>query len=352
MSEDLKSNMLSEKLHSSSVILPYGSVMASGGASAVAAACNVDFLILPLLIVSVLQALWIARTDRDELQVKALRRRWSSPSLPGRQVGLHTIPLGLAVITLGFMSWALNSGSLVVKTVAILLFALMWIAEITMLWRFIKSLKSSDVALKTIGGAWFLVPAGLLGVAMATLDFNNKILPATNFVVYNVAALAALLGWILFLIFSGYASLRVLKFGLQDSGEVFWWIWMGCAGLSVAAFGNFVSPILTDGLWVNALFYGLATAASLIAIILCVPVYIKSVLFLFTKCSFKDAASWPPTFSSAVFCFGMLEAAQLFSSMFFYWIGFASGILTLVFWVVTMLWNFSLQNTVDKADAE
>lgn len=312
--------------------LPYGVVMATAGASALARACGLPALTAPLLALAIAQAVYIPLTGVWR-QHRTWRAQWAMGS-PSQLAGVHTVPLGLAVISGGLGDLGASDVAPWLEPVAIFSLVLAWVLTLVCIGRFAWSLMTRGMHLETVDGAWFLVPAALLGTGMATLTLADS-----GSVVWTWLALGSVLGgWAGYCATAIAAATRIRRCGIRGVAQAPWWIAMGCAGLAVAALGHLLhahdpGPMLHAGLAAVML------ATAVLAVILCVPIVGGSVRFLCLNCRFRALAAWPPTFSTAVFAFGCLQAGEVLSLPAFRWLGFGAGCATLVFWATTTGWN-------------
>lgn len=310
--------------------------MATAGASALAAPCGLTSLAAPLLALAVLQALYIPIVGAWRRQ-RSCRPKWSgwlAPQPAHAWAGIHTVPLGLAVISRQLGAAGLGADAPWLLAPAVVCLTLTWVLTLACVGRFLWALSTRGLRLQTLDGAWFLVPAALLGAGMATSGIIRPIPTAWNLLAFG----GVLAGWVGYWAVALLALIRVRRFGVGGVAQAPWWIAMGCAGLAAAALGHVLhgdmpGPALHDRLT-------MAMAATVaFAVVLCVPVVVASARFLLCDCHFRGAAAWPPTFSTAVFAFGCLQAGAVLSSPAFRLLGFAAGCATLVFWAVTSGWN-------------
>lgn len=311
--------------------------MATAGASTLAGLCGLPALVAPLLALAAWQALWVAVAAA--LRYRTAQRSGSSTTwavgAPHAHTGIHTVPLGVAVIAGGFAG--LDGAA--VPRLAWALFGLTWLLTCACVGRFVWSLARCGLEIERVDGAWFLVPAALLGAVLATLDIL-PLAPGWNGRALDLLALAgAAFGWLGYWAVAVPAALRVGRFGLRGAPLAPWWIAMGCAGLAAAATGD----VLDRGApWPPALHAALAWATGatiVVAVALCVPVLAGSAVFLVRRCRFRDAAAWPPTFSTAVFALGCLQAGTVLRVPALWTLGFGAGLATLVLWFGTAAWN-------------
>lgn len=217
--------------------LPYGGVMATAGAATLAVACGLPWADAPPLALTVLQAVWVAATAvRDHRHDFAA---WLSLGTADQHTGIHTVPLGLAVVAGGIAHFgAFNIEPWLPWASACL--ALAWLATVVCIGRCLTSLAVRGLALQAVDGTWFLVPASLLGVAIATVEVA-QLLPGPTAITLTLNWLAwigAMLGWAGYWAVLAVAAVRLSRFGLEGVPRSPWWIAMGCAGLAAAALGR------------------------------------------------------------------------------------------------------------------
>lgn len=320
--------------------LPYGAVMATAGASVLARWCGLQVLVTPLLALAAAQALWlmIAGTWRHRQELGLGWRPCCAIGPAHEHSGIHTVPLGLAVIASGLAALAARGSGQWVSMLAWACLGLTWLLTVVCVGRFAWSLVFRHVPLHRVDGAWFLVPAALLGAgiaadAVARLESGNA---AT--ILAELALAAVLCGWFGYWAVAGAALVRVWHFGLAGVPQAPWWIAMGCAGLAAAALGvTLQTPVAGD--WLQALRRDAMVATVIVAITLYVPVLVGSAAFLLRRCHYCSPAAWSPTFSTAVFALGCLESGEVLHSPVLRLLGLVAACTTLVFWAVTVVWN-------------
>lgn len=320
--------------------LPYGAVMATAGASVLAGRCGLQVLVAPLLALAVAQALWVpcAGAWRHRRGFGSQCRAWCNVGAAHRHTGIHTVPLGLAVIAGGLATLAAGGAGPWSWILACAGLGITWLLTLVYVGRFGWSLAFRDVALHTVDGAWFLVPAALLGAGIAAAAVAPLVSGNAATVLGALALAAVLLGWFGYLAVACAALLRVWRHGLGGVPQAPWWIAMGCAGLAAAALGV-VLPSAAKLVWLHRWLRDAMATTVVVAIVLCVPVLIGGAVFLLRHCRFRGAAAWPPTFSTAVFALGCLAAGSALHSSVLRSIGLGAGYATLLFWTVTMAWN-------------
>ena len=329
--------------------LPFGAVMATAGASALAGRCGMTPLVRPLLGLAILQAGWvtvraIARWGADF--PLGWRSRWAlGPA--HEHSGFHTVPLGLAVIASGLLALGAAAVTRWPLLCAGVCLGAAWLTAMIAVGRFGGSLAVRGVELHSLDGTWFLVPAVLLGAAIATDRLTAQVGGQWIDALQVLTAGSAVLGWFGYWLVAVLAGLRIWRHGLGSGALAPWWIAMGCAGLAAAALGQ-VLHSRPQGL--PAQWLADATAMSVsAAILLSVPVLLLSARFLLLKCEFRTAASWPPTFSTAVFAFGALQAGRVLHVLLLSTLGVGAAYATLLFWCVTAGWNLKCAYTTGFA---
>lgn len=320
--------------------LPYGAVMATSGASTVAGRCGLQALVTPLLGLAIAQALWIlvAGVWRYRAEFRLGWAAWLVVGSAKEHTGVHTVPLGLAVIAGGLaglspagpMPWLWHPAGICL--------GLAWLLTITCVSRFVGSLASHGLCLNTLDGTWFLVPAALLGTGMATQTLAAKFAGPLATLLVMSAFGAVLIGWVGYYLVTAAAFVRLRYFGLGGVPQAPWWIAMGCAGLAAAALGAVIEGPISTPLLQPFLVVALGVTI-VFAVALCVPVIVEGTRFVLLYCRFRGPAVWPPTFSTAVLALGCLQAGEIVSSPLLRFLGLGAGLATLVFWAVTTGWN-------------
>lgn len=320
--------------------LPFGAVMATAGASVLAGRCGLQVLVAPLLMLAVLQTLWLPLAGgwRHRTEFSLGWRAWWAIGPAHEHAGVHTVPLGLAVITSGLVALTVRGTAPWALTLASACLGLTWLLTIVCGGRCTWSLLSRGLALRTFDGAWFLVPAAFLGAAIATDAVAGRMVGRPAVSLAALALAGTLLGWLGYWGVALAALIRVRRFGLGGVPQAPWWIAMGCAGLAAAALGRVLTSSGSDPSLRTLLTRAMVVTA-IAAVILCVPVLVCSAMFLLRRCQFRAPAPWPPTFSTAVFALGCLETGAVLRSPAFRILGLGAGYTTLVFWAVTMAWN-------------
>jgi len=316
--------------------MPYAVVMATGGTASMVAAADYWLLATTLLTLACLQAVYIPLT-----WIWLRRRSLSMPPSfhfaqrsADQYVGAHTIPLGLAVLSSGMAFFGYVEGIPALLGLAEFLLALSWLLVLLCAAQFFLALYRFGISLERVSGAWFLVPAAVLGASVASGDVVASTQSDWNLVVVA----GALLGGILYAAIAFLAVLRIRRFGLHGVPQAPWWIAMGCAGFAALALGHAWA-------WQNltpAAHHALAMLiilAEIVAIVLFFPIAFRSAIFLFRNCAFRNPVAWPPTFSTSVFALSCLQSASILSIPAFHCLGIVAGFFALLFWFTSIFWE-------------
>ena len=323
--------------------LPYGVVMATGGAAQLAVTYGLGSAARSLLWLAVAEAGWIAGRGllrrRNELHLPW--STWARIGPPAELTGVLTVPLGLAVVATGL---ATQPGP--AKVLGASFVALAWLCTAAFLARLAISVarKGGTTALD---GGWFLAPAAVLGSGIAAGAYTAD----------TAGALAHLLGWVALAAAAvgtaGYwavvlgSAITFARRGLGDSRRVLWWIAAGCGGLAATAIARGLS---SGGPW-SAGEKTFAHSAAIItwsfAALLAVPIVAISVHFIVHCRRIGRAAPWPPTFSTAVFALGALGTGKMLEIPAVTVVGKVAAAVTLALWTVTAALHASrlLQST-------
>lgn len=326
--------------------LPYGAVMATAGAAAVAGRCGLPRLVVPLLALASAWAVWLvvagARRHRPEFALGW--RPWIEIGFASEHSGIHTVPLGVAVITGGFGDLAADpAAGRAWLAAAVVGLALTWLLTCASVARFVLALARYRLDLAAVDGAWFLVPAAALGAALATLQVTPRLAGAAALLLQWLALAAAVLGALGYWAVAAVAAVRLRRYGLAGVPRSPWWIAMGCAGLAAAALGCAVDAAIPGADWLRGPLLGAVCVFQVCAMALCVPVLAGGASFLLRGCRFRARATWPPTFSTAVFALGGLWAGKVLGNPALHAVGLGAGFATLAFWGVTVTWNVGVR---------
>lgn len=317
--------------------------MATAGAAALAEPRGLDWLTAPLLALAIAHAAWLAATA-----VPPHRNTWRAlPTWlltvrhPREHSGAHTVPLGLAIIASAMAGLGFAGGRLVAApwlSGAFLLLA--WLAGGVCIGRFELAVFRHPRHVTDVDGAWFLVPAVPLGLAIATADVAAHATGMPHAAFVWLALVAGVVGWISYWLVAAAAGRRVYKHGLGLPPRAPWWIAMGCAGLAAAALGKVLDTTAWPSTLQTPATFGILIAA-FSALALMLPVTALSLRFLLRDCRCRNAAAWPPTFSTAVFALGCLAAGVTRHVAWWHGLGLAGGYATLMLWAATLGWNIS-----------
>lgn len=309
------------------VFLPYGVVMATAGASALAPSCGVPALAVPLFWLAVAQAVWIAAAALARFCARGGSIARLRALAPAESCAcLYTVPLGIAVITSD--AWRLHAAPWLGWTSL----ALAWLTVLFCSGRFAAALAKYGGRLRDVDGAWFLAPAAALGLTIANVDALPAAGIAMRAVLTQAALAAGAVGWLSYWVVAAVAARRVSRFGLGPRSRAPWWIASGCAGLAAAAV-DALAHAQAGPLPVFKIALGMAVAA---AVVLMVPVLVLSLVAVVRGGGFRAPVSWTPTFSTVVFAMGCLAAGTAFHSRSFAVLGAIASMATLALWAATM----------------
>ncbi|MDA8276440.1 MAG: hypothetical protein M0029_13880, partial [Actinomycetota bacterium] len=162
--------------------LPYGAVMATGGAGQLAGVCGLPGAARPLLWLAVAEAGGIAGRGliRHRGELRLPPSAWARIGLPAEHTGVLTVPLGLAVVATGLST---QPGPAKVLGAAFVVLA--WLSAAVFVARFAVSVARRG-GTTAVDGGWFLAPAALLGAGIAAAAYAGQ----------TVGVLADLLRWV------------------------------------------------------------------------------------------------------------------------------------------------------------
>ena len=312
--------------------LPYGAVMATGGAAQLARACAVPGAVRPLLWLTVVEAGWIAGRGviRHRRELRLALSVWTRIGPPAEHTGVLTVPLGLAVVATG-----LSGQPGPARALGAALMVLAWLSAVLFVSRFSVSVSRLGPS-STLDGGWFLAPAAVLGAGIATGAYATDAAGVLADLLRWVALVAAGVGT------TGYwtvvlgSAVAIARRGLGDGPRVLWWIAAGCGGLGAAGLARALSA--SGGMWpvaVVMLVHGAAIVTWSFAALLAVPIVAASVRSLARSRRIEKVAPWPPTFSTAVFALGALGAGKMLGLPAVTDVGKAAAGATLALWAVT-----------------
>ncbi|MDA8297586.1 MAG: hypothetical protein M0004_13560 [Actinomycetota bacterium] len=306
--------------------LPFGAVMATGAASQLAGAAGVEPLRLPLLGATIVVAVAVVLRH-------LAHRPCARPGAPATRLGTFTVPVGLAVIGTGIAHVEIPATA----PAAAALVALAWLSTAVLIGVVVLPLLAAPPPLAAVGGAWFLAPAALLADAIGAAAVAARLSGATA--LSWLAAVVALFGSTLYLLVVGLAVKRIVTCGLAWSPRSAWWIAAGCGGLSAAALGRTATVLQQMGA-ASAMVHGFAVVAFGMWAIGCaalVPILAASVRYLLRVRHLSGRPPWPPTFSTGVFALGARQVGRLNGATMVTHFADLAAVLTLGFWVTTVL---------------
>ncbi|HEX7389007.1 MAG TPA: hypothetical protein VF286_02770 [Acidiphilium sp.] len=268
--------------------MPYGVVMATGGAGEVAGLCGLHGIMAALTGVAVIQAILVA--------VHAVSV-CGGIRVPRWRFGLFTIALGLAVIGGNLRSLAPVAGDVAL--------GMAWLATLALgCWRIVL-LRWPAGRTETVDGTWFLAPAALLGDALATAAMAGA-RSGGAICLAVVACLAGVAGYALVIAASGY---RLRRRGLTGSPLAPWWISAGCGGLAAAACGEVADRILATPL--HRILTDLVVTTWVAGTVLLIVVLAGCARYAWRRPRGPWAHIWTPVFSMAVYAAGTSRLARL-----------------------------------------
>lgn len=327
--------MFSKTRAGGDLALPYGAVMATGAASALAGPAGLGFLRVPLLSLGLAAGFFIAVSPtvghrRRRQTPKAQKTDRPAPS----RMGEFSIPVGLAVLGGGL---ARLPGPVALGAAAFAVGAA-WVATVLLGVMLLLPLVGRWPGSTSVDGAWFLVPAALLadaaGVAGLVAHSPPQAVRALGWVVFC----ATCVGAAGYLAVGGLAALRVALIGVGVRPLAPWWIAAGCGGLTAAAVGraSAVSPFGTSPAnahafgWVALAFWAVAGAILL-------PVLAGSIRFLAGLRHPGGHPPWPPTFSTGVYALGAAQAGRLLDLAAVTTVADFAAAATLALWALTVV---------------
>ena len=318
--------------------LPYGAVMATGGAGQLAGACGLPGAARPLLWLAVAEAGWIAGRGlvRHRGELRLPPSAWARIGLPAEHTGVLTVPLGLAVVATG-----LSTQPGLAKVLGAAFVVLAWLSAAVFVARFAVSVTRRD-GTTAVDGGWFLAPAALLGAGIAAAAYAGQTVGVLADLLRWVALVAAAVGVAGYWAVAAGATLAVARRGLGQGRRVLWWIAAGCGGLAAAAVGRVLAAgraLVPSG--VAAAGHVVAGATWSVAAVLAVPIVVASVRSLARTRRIVRAAPWPPTFSTAVFALGALATAKMLGVPAVTGVGKVAAGATLALWAVTAVLHAS-----------
>lgn len=294
--------------------------------------------VAPLLWLTVAEAAGIAgqAAVRHRHHVRVPVMPWPALRVLGEHTGVLTVPVGLAVITAGL---AAQHGAFVSSLVLAGL-ALTWLIAVVFILGFLASAGTGGRGLVALDGSWFLAPAVLLAGAIAAVACVPHTVAAGQALLRGLTVIAAASGLAAYWAVMVAAVVRVSRYGLGGTRPVLWWISAGCGGLAAAAAVQVLG--VPGGHWVAAFASALRTVAGvmwMVTVIVLVPIVVYCIRFLIRKRPVMRLAPWPPAFSSGVIALGTIGVGAVLHMPAITAAGKAAGIITLILWAVTTLWN-------------
>ncbi|MDA8284558.1 MAG: hypothetical protein M0Z42_14965 [Actinomycetota bacterium] len=312
--------------------LPYGAVMATGGAGQLAGTCGLAGAARPLLWLAVAEAGWIAGRGliRHRGELRLPPSAWARIGPPAEHAGVLTVPVGLAVVATG-----LSTQPGPAKALGAALVVLAWLSAAVLVARFGVSVTRRGGTMAVDGG-WFLAPAAVLGAGIAAAAYAGQAVGLLAGLLRWVALVAAAVGVAGYWAVVAGGALAVARRGLGHERRGLWWIAAGCGGLAAAAVGR----VLAAGraLWpsyVPSAGHVVAGATWSVAAALAVPIVVVGMRSLARSLRVVRAAPWPPTFSTAVFALGTLATAKMLGAPAVTGVGKVAAGVTLALWAVT-----------------
>lgn len=296
--------------------MPFGVVMATGGAGRVAALIGLQHTATVLTFVAVAQAVLIpAGVVFGSGRIQ--RPQW--------RPGLFTIALGLAVIA-GNLGAFLTYGAL-----AVLLLA--WLATLMLAYWWLARLLARVEHGAVVDGTWFLAPAASLGVAGATMAVP-AMHPQWAMWLSVIVCLIGVAGYACVLVGSGS---RLHRRGFNASPLAPWWISAGCGGLATATLGTVTAGGSGSGL--QNLFQVLLAITWVAGTFLLVAVLTGCLWYAWRRGRGPWTAVWTPVFSSAVYAAGTESMARLCSCVWLHDLAVIAAVATLALWAInSSLW--------------
>lgn len=294
--------------------LPYGVVMASGGAGKVAGLIGLHHLTWILTAVAIIQAVLIP-IGNMAAQGGIAVPRW--------RFGLFTIPLGLAVIAGNMQSLAPVSGDIAL--------ALAWLATLALACGPFLPAAPSGWKAGRVDGSWFLAPAALLGDATATAVAAGPS-PAGWLWLAVAACLAGVAGYVLVIVASG---IRLYRHGMSGSPLSPWWISAGCGGLAAASLGTVAR--LHPGSSLRLLLESLVIFSWMAGTILLIAVLAGCAWYALQRDRGPWSHIWTPVFSTAVYAAGTDSLARLGHIAWLQEFTLVTVLATLLLWIANSL---------------
>ncbi|MGH9055924.1 MAG: hypothetical protein ACRDYY_08710 [Acidimicrobiales bacterium] len=317
--------------------MPFGAVMATGGASQLARSDALHAMAVPLL--------WLAVAEIGAITLLGLLRCRSldatvtelpGSTRPAERFGDFTIPVGLAVTGTGLAAL----GTPKTLGCALCATALAWVTTMAVAGQVAMPVAVRRPGVVAVDGAWFLAPAALLADAVGTAVVVHRLPVPMRLSVEWLALVGCGVGIVGYGLVLALAALRVRRAGIGRAPRAPWWVSAGCGGLAAASLGQ-VSAVSPAGLG-SAAGRGFTTAAVVawaVGSALLVPVVAGSLAYLWNLRRLQGSPPWPPTFSTGVYALGSSQAGRLGHLHALGLVGGSAGLATVALWLVTaVLW--------------
>lgn len=313
--------------------------MATGAASQVARAGPLHTFALPLLLLTLGEALvlagcflarwWALHSAPAEGAHEDGSSRWHEA--PERRFGLFTVPVGCAVIATGFFA-STSPIALFIAASALVLSVLTTVALGCGLGGLLLVRKPGPQA---PDGAWFLAPAAALAIAIALATLLPRLPPAERDGVRLAALAWCAMGIAGYGVTLALAAVRVSLAGLGAVERAPWWISAGCGGLAAAAAGRVAATLSPSQHLIHSALALAALISWAIGSVLIVPIIVGSVASLLADRWPPRVPPWFPTFSTGVYALGSDLAGSLWHLQAIAILGQVAGVATVALWAST-----------------
>lgn len=335
----LRQRLIAFARHVGSGRLPFGAVMATGAATQVARVGPLRALSLPLLLLTLGEALilaccflarwWALRSAPAEGAHLDSSPRWHES--PERQFGLFTVPVGCAVIATGFIAAA----SPVALFIAVFALAVSVLSVAALGGSLGGLLLLRKPGPRAPDGSWFLAPAAALAIAIALAALVPR-LPLAERGGMRLAALV----WCAIGI-AGYGAtlalvaVRVYLAGIGAVERAPWWISAGCGGLAAAAAGRVAGTLNPSQRLIHSALAWAALITWAIGSALLAPIIMSSIASLLADRWPPRVPPWFPTFSTGVYALGSDLVGSLWHLQAIAILGQVAGVATVALWATT-----------------
>lgn len=302
--------------------LPFGAVMATGGASAMGHVTGMHHTTEPLLVLAAAQAVAI-----PALSLRAHRSNGFAGTIHSdgaRHYGAFTVPVGCATIAAG----AAGRAGTVWATVAVVFALVAHVSTLVLIGTAVARPIATRPRLSAVDGSWFLAPAALLADALAVVAMDLRWSTA---LLRPLAVVEATLGVLAYFVVVALAGERIRRHGLGPVPRSPWWIAAGCGGLAAAATGAVSTSALGIG---HELARPSTYVTWIFGTLIAVPVVVASVRYALGHTRFRYTR-WPPTFSTAVYALGTYQVTRLSGSRPLEVLAHVAGYATVGLWAVT-----------------